>query len=162
MVIETVFRLANFLAVIGWIVLVPATLFGWRRAIDGLCGAVIPLVLAAAYVVVLASFWGGTKVDLNSVAGISALFQQPAAALAGWLHYLAFDMVVGVMLARRMQEGGVPRLIMLPVMLLTFFVGPTGFLLFHAVRLARGGVANPPPPAKARPARRSPNAAPKA
>ncbi len=163
MVVETVFRLANFLAVIGWIVLVPATLFGWKRAIDGLCGVAVPLVLAAAYVVVLASSWSGVKVDLNSVAGISALFQQPAAALAGWLHYLAFDMVVGVMLARRMQQDGVPRLVMLPVMLLTFFVGPAGFLLFHAVRLARGNLASaPPPPTKSKPARRTAGPASKA
>ena len=148
MAVETVFRIANFLAVIGWIVLVPAALFGWNRGLDRVCGTVVPLILAGAYVLVTAAFWSGIHVDIDSVAGISALFRQPAAALAGWLHYLAFDMLIGVMLARRMMEDRVPRFVMLAVLLLTFFVGPAGFLLFHAVSLARGNTAGGRKPAR--------------
>lgn len=159
MAVETLFRLANFAAVIAWAVLLAAALFGWRRALERFCGTVAPLLLAAAYVVVIAASWGG-KVDLGSLAGISAVFQQPAAALAGWLHYLAFDMLIGVMLARRMMEDAVPRLVMAPVLLLTFFFGPAGFLLFHGVRLARSGLAAPAAPGRPAKARRSP--APKA
>ena len=139
MSLETLFRLANFVAVIGWIVLVPACLLGRERGIDWICGSAIPTLLAAAYVVVIVAFWGGARVDFSSLAGIMALFRQPAAALAGWLHYLAFDMLVGVLLARRMMQSRMPLLVVVPVLLLTFFAGPAGFLLHQAAMLARGG-----------------------
>ena len=141
MVIETVFRIANFLAVIGWMVLLPAALFGWQRGLERVCGAIIPMILAGAYGLVLVSFWGRVHVDVDSVAAISAMFRQPAAALAGWLHYLAFDLLIGVMLAQRMREDGVPWFVMMTILVLTAFAGPAGFLLFQGVRVARGNSA---------------------
>jgi uncharacterized membrane protein YkvI len=146
--LETVFRIANFGAVIGWVVLICAALFGWERGRDRVAGTIVPLLLAAAYVVVLGSHWGSAQGDFSSLAGVQTLFRQPAAVLAGWMHYLAFDMLVGVFLARRMMEEGVPRVLRLAVLPLTFFFGPAGFLLYHAIHLARGGI-------EAKPARRT-------
>jgi uncharacterized membrane protein YkvI len=148
MYLEGVFRIANFGAVVGWIVLIAAAMFGWDRGRDRVAGTIVPLLLAGAYVVVIVSHWNGMQGDFSSLAGVQALFRQPAAVLAGWMHYLAFDMLVGVMLARRMMEEGVPRLLRLVVLPLTFFFGPAGFLLYHAIRLARGGIAAPTPARK--------------
>ena len=145
--LEAVFRIANFGAVIAWIVLVLAAVFGWRGALTGFCGRLVPLLLAAAYVVLLVTHWNGAQVDFTSLAGVGAMFRLPAAMLAGWLHYLAFDLLVGVMVVERFLDERMPRLLLLPVLPLVFFFGPAGWLVFAAIRFARRG--NSPPPAKA-------------
>jgi len=154
---EAVFRIANFLAVIGWIVLILAALFRWERGLDRVAGFFIPLVLSGTYVAVLATHWGSLHGDFSSMAGVAALFRQPAALLAGWVHYLAFDMLVGAMLARRMMDERIPRVLMLIVLPVTFFLGPAGFVVFHLIRGARIGLGSGS--AGGRPARPRPRAA---
>lgn len=146
--LDTVFRIANFGAVIGWIVLVAATLAGWRRALDRFCGLVVPVLLAVAYVVLLVAHWGGARGDFSSLSGVAALFRNPAVLTAGWLHYLAFDLLVGVMIAGQFLDERMPRILLLPVLPLTFFFGPAGWLLFQAIRFVRRDSA--PAPRKAR------------
>ena len=74
--LEAVFRIANFGAVIAWIVLVLAAVFGWRGALTGFCGRLVPLLLAAAYVVLLVTHWNGAQVDFTSLAGVGSMFRQ--------------------------------------------------------------------------------------
>ena len=141
--LEAVFRIANFGAVIAWIVLVLAAVFRWRGALERFCGLLVPVLLAAAYVVLLVTHWGGAQGDFSTLAGVGALFRQPAALLAGWLHYLAFDLVIGTAIALRVTDDRMPRLLLLPVLPLTFFFGPAGWLLFQAIRFARRGGSAP-------------------
>ncbi len=138
--LEAVFRIANFGAVVAWIVLVLAAVFGWRRALERFCGSLVPLLLASAYVVLLVTHWGGAG-DFASLAGVAALFRQPPLLLAGWLHYLAFDLLVGVMIAERFLDDRLPRILLLPVLPLTFFFGPAGWLVFQAICFARRDAA---------------------
>ncbi len=142
---EAVFRIANFLAVIGWIVLIAAALFRWERGLDRIAGFGIPLVLSVTYAAVLVMHGGGLYRDISSLDGLAALFHQRAALVAGWLHYLAFDMLIGVMLARRMLDERMPRILMLIVLPVTFFLGPVGFLAFQLIRGARYGLSSPVP-----------------
>ena len=81
----------------------PAAVFGWRRR----AGAVLRPVwcrccwrwrMSCCSSRQLAR--GGVQGDFSSLAGVGALFRQPAALLAGWLHYLAFDLLVGVAIVR--------------------------------------------------------------
>ena len=62
------------------------------------------------------------------------MFREPWALLAGWVHYLCFDMAVGIWLVRDAQRRGVPRTALLPCLGLTFLLGPLGLLLYSAVR----------------------------
>jgi hypothetical protein len=62
------------------------------------------------------------------------LFTDPAIALAGWLHYLAFDLFVGAWITRTAQAARIPHLLILPCLVLTFLFGPAGFLAFTALR----------------------------
>jgi hypothetical protein len=54
--------------------------------------------------------------------------------LAGWIHYLAFDLFVGSWEARDARQRGVPHLALVPCLALTFLFGPAGWLLYGAVR----------------------------
>ncbi len=141
--LEAIFRIANFGAVVGWIVLALAAVFGWRGAMERFCGLFVPLLLATAYVVLVVAYWGRTPGDFSSLGGVAALFRSPAAVLAGWLHYLAFDLLIGTAIAQRFLTDRLPRVLLLPVLPLTFFFGPAGWLLFQAIVFARQGGASP-------------------
>jgi hypothetical protein len=56
------------------------------------------------------------------------------ALLAGWTHYLAFDLFIGGWEVRDAQRRGISHLLVVPALILTFLVGPAGLLLYLAIR----------------------------
>ena len=68
------------------------------------------------------------------MANVQLLFTSPMAALAGWVHYLAFDLFVGCWIARKSDELNISRLIQAPILLATFMFGPFGYLLFMLLK----------------------------
>jgi hypothetical protein len=52
------------------------------------------------------------------------------------VHYLAFDLFVGGVIAKQADEIGLSRLIQAPILLLTFMFGPFGYLLFILIKTA--------------------------
>ena len=133
---ETLFSLANPLAMLGWLAL---ALFPFRRAVNWwLCGVAVPALFAAAYVVALAIGVPSAEGGFSTLPRMMALFDSPWVALAGWLHYLAFDLFIGAWMARRAAEEGWSRWLLLPCLPLTFLAGPLGLLLFFAISAARG------------------------
>jgi hypothetical protein len=65
------------------------------------------------------------------------LFTQPEIALAGWVHYLAFDLLIGAWIARMARAEGISHLLVLPLVALTFLFGPAGYLAFTLLRASR-------------------------
>ncbi len=131
---DALFQLANTLALAAWVALavaVPGRRF--TRTVWLVTGRVLPLLFAAAYVALLATSWpaGG---GFGSLAAVRVLFDAPAALLAGWLHYLAFDLFVGTWIAQHAARVGMPRLAVLPVLALTFLFGPAGLLVHFALQ----------------------------
>ena len=70
------------------------------------------------------------------------LFTSPEIALAGWIHYLAFDLFVGAWEVRTARREGIAFLLVLPCLALTFLFGPAGFLVFSMLRAARATQLN--------------------
>ena len=121
------FSLINGLALAGWAVLLLAprrwTVLGWvpRLVVPGLI-AVICVALMGAYV-------AGAGGGFGSIAEVRTLFMSDPVLVAGWGHYLAFDLLIGSLLADRLDRAGVTRWLQVPVLLLTFMFGPAGWLL---------------------------------
>ena len=61
-------------------------------------------------------------------------FSAETAVVAGWAHYLVFDMFVGSWEARDAQRIGLHHLFVLPCLVMTFLVGPIGLVLYLMVR----------------------------
>lgn len=138
---ETVFSAASTLAMIGWLVLIAGIVLKRNPLRDTIAGRAIPLVLSAAYTVFILAFWWTTEGGFDSLANVQKLFTSPWAALAGWVHYLAFDLTIGALLSRRIMHGGLSRLYLVPVLPLTFLFGPIGYLLANFILLTRKGDA---------------------
>jgi hypothetical protein len=131
---EAVFRAANTLALVSWVLLATRP----RAAmVQRLTGTVVPVMLAVTYSVLAALFIGRGPGDFNSLAGVSALFANPWVLLAGWIHYLAFDLLIGVWEVRDAARRGVTHWLVVPCLALTFLLGPAGWLLYQAVRRTR-------------------------
>ena len=95
-----------------------------------------PLLVAAVYVYLLAGHRPPPGSGFSSLAQVAALFSSPYALLAGWLHYLAFDLFIGAWEARDGLRFGVSRWLLLPCQVLTFLFGPVGLALYLLIKLA--------------------------
>jgi hypothetical protein len=95
----------------------------------------VPAILAALYVpLIWAGFHEAPGGGYGSIEEIRALFASDSALVAGWFHYLAFDLFVGTWIVRDGLDRGVPALLILLCLPLTFLFGPAGLLLFLALR----------------------------
>lgn len=80
--------------------------------------------------------------DYN-IAGLQNLFVSKGGLVLGWTHYLAFDLFVGQWIARDADNKGFHRLVQVPILLLTFLMGPVGFFIWLLVRERRARAMNP-------------------
>ena len=68
--------------------------------------------------------------DFGSLESVMALFTKENAVLAGWVHYLAFDLLIGMWMVQKNRQLGMHQLLMVPCLFFAFMAGPLGFLLF--------------------------------
>jgi hypothetical protein len=130
---EQAFSIANLAAMIGWVGLI--LLPRWRWLMAALRFGIIAL-LSVAYAALIFSFAAGAEgAGFSSLAGVRALFAVPPLLLAGWIHYLAFDLFVGTVIAEKSDARGLSRFIQAPILIATFMLGPLGYLL-HIASLA--------------------------
>jgi hypothetical protein len=130
---EALFAVASPLALAGWVALVLFPLV--PRAATAVALAV-PLALSTLYTALILAFWAGAEGGYGSLPAVMRLFDQPPVALAGWVHYLAFDLLAGLWMARRARAQGIAHLLILPCLALTFLFGPTGLLSFAVLATA--------------------------
>ena len=101
---ETIFSIANTTALLSWIWLAVAPRWIWTRRI---VQTAIPLLLSAAYLILVAAFFGQSEGGFGSLPDVMKLFTNKNVALAGWIHYLAFDLIVGGWEVRDSQQRGI-------------------------------------------------------
>ena len=130
------FDLAGLLAMLGWAGLLVSLFVKAARPIAWPAAqAVVPAILAVAYILLLAEGWGAEGGGFGSIPEVRALFADDSALAAGWLHYLAFDLFIGAWIVRDGTARAVHPLLILPCLPLAFLFGPTGLLLYLLVRL---------------------------
>lgn len=129
---EQIFSLCGMLVLPGWLLLVFLPRWKWTARL--VCPVVIPLVLACVYLWLIVTTFGRTPGGFGSLAEVSLLFQNPRALLAGWIHYLAFDLFIGSWEVRDAQRVGIHPLLVVPCLVLTFLFGPIGLLLYFILR----------------------------
>lgn len=132
---DSLFQIANMTALAGWLVLLASPLF--PNTAYRISGAAIPLLLSIAYAGLILAYFGQGDGGFDTLANVMKLFSRPEAVLAGWIHYLAFDLFVGAWEARTARAEGIPFLLVVPCLALTFLFGPAGFLAFSILRGTR-------------------------
>jgi len=139
MSLEAIFSLASAVAMLGWLglVFVPK----WAPARELIPSVIVPVMLALIYTFLMLSFRDEASVDggFGTLAEVKALFTVDAFLLAGWIHYLAFDLFVGAWILRDSQGHQINHFLILPCLFFTLMAGPFGLLLYLALRAVLRG-----------------------
>ena len=140
---EAIFGAVNLLAMIAWAALILAP----RK--PALLAAVLYLgvgLLCLVYAAGLVSLVGGLVdpvgpagggVDFTTIEGVRSIFASNGGVTVGWTHYLAFDLFVGLWIARDADAKGFSRWVQAPILFATLMAGPLGLLVWLVVRERR-------------------------
>ena len=135
---NSAFGAVNLLARIAWgaVILLPR----WPALLSAILYlgvGLLCLLYAGGLLGVLSGLiTGGSQggADFNSIAGVRAIFSSDVGVVIGWTHYLAFDLFVGLWIARDADAKSISRLIQAPILLATLMAGPLGLFVWLIVR----------------------------
>ena len=129
---DQVFSIANTTAALAWTGLV---LFQHRRWARDIVVISAVALFAIVYVAIVATTFGQSDGGFSTLTGVATLFGNRWLLVAGWVHYLAFDLLVGRWEVLDAERLAIPRWLMAPILVLTFMFGPAGWLMYAAVQL---------------------------
>jgi hypothetical protein len=135
--LSDLFKIANITAMVGWAVLILLPNWAWADTVIK-SGIVVALSVFYVYVLFIRKNIEGEKYPKGSFAtleGVVNLFKNPKSVLGGWVHYLAFDLMLGLYIKHEANAIGMPYWLQIPCYLLTFMFGPAGYLLFWVLQM---------------------------
>lgn len=144
------------IAIVAWLLLMLLPTWKVTRWIAET--AVFPVFLSIVYVLgivpLLMRTGPGIMADFGSAEGVTRLLANPDVALVAWIHILAFDQLVALMIYREnMQHRYVPLPVQSVLLFATLMFGPAGFLTYYLLRAwSRGRRAAAGQPAETEPA----------
>jgi hypothetical protein len=129
---DFVFSVANWIVMAGWAALLLAPL---RREALVMAARFASAAVCAIYLLLLArGLIAGPGLPegagFGTLDGVVALLSRREAMLAGWVHFLAFDLFVGSWMTEDAPRAGVPHWLLVPLLALTLMAGPVGLLLY--------------------------------
>ena len=132
------FSMVNLLALIAWTGLIflprwPALLSSVLYLGVGLLCLIYATGLIGLLSGLIPNPQGGGA-DFATIEGVRAVFASDAGVTIGWTHYLAFDLFVGLWIARDGDAKGISRLVQAPILLATFIAGPLGLGIWLLLR----------------------------
>ncbi|MEQ8470269.1 MAG: ABA4-like family protein [Marinoscillum sp.] len=130
-----IFELVNFVALIAWALMIFTP--HWKYTQKMVTTLVVPFILAVAYILIIAFCSTGSGFDFSSLAEIRNLFNNDYMLLAGWIHYLAFDLLVGCWILKKAFSENWPLYMSIPSLLFTFIMGPVGLFIFMLTYFAK-------------------------
>lgn len=135
---ERLFEIASAFVLIGWLALIVAPL---RRGLAVTVARLVVVLLCGGYFAMVVAGLAGPGLpagaNFDSLGGVRLLLSTPEALLAGWVHYLAFDLFIGSWQVEDAPAAKVPHWLLLPCLVLTFVAGPVGLLMYFIVKAAR-------------------------
>ena len=101
---------------------------------------VAPFLLAGAYGFIAYNiFLEGNTLDsfelYSGLDGLYSMFANEAFLLVFWIHFLAISLFLGAWISRDSQRYVVPRFFVIISLILTYFTGPVGLLIYWFIRI---------------------------
>ncbi len=132
MTADKVFRIANILALLPWILM--AVFPKWEYTAIVINSYIFPISLSLLYTLYISLSFGKSKGNFRTLDGLASLFRNKNALLAGWIHYLAFDILVGVYEWKDALSISLPQYLLIPALFFTLMFGPFGYILYLSIR----------------------------
>lgn len=133
---ETLFTIVTYGVVPGWLLLLIVP--DWRYTRIVVHTMLLPGLLALVYVYLVLRYFGEAEGGFGSLTDVALLFQHPYVLLAGWVHYLCFDLLAGIWIHENARKRGISRWIVVPCQVFTFFLGPSGLMMYLIARSVHG------------------------
>ena len=71
----------------------------------------------------------------NGLDGLYSMFANEALLLVFWLHFLAISLFMGAWIVRDSKRYLIPRIVTIPSLILTYFTGPVGLVIYWFFRI---------------------------
>ncbi len=131
---DLILSICNMFVLPGWLLLV--FLPRWKWTLGVISAGIIPFVIGIVYLGLMLSQLSNWPegAGFGSVAELNAGFSNPYILVAGFIHYLAFDLFLGCWEVRDAQKNNIPHWMVVPCLIPTFLAGPIGLALYLILR----------------------------
>ena len=135
---ENIYLVANYGVIPFWLLLIIFPNHGITNFFAQ--SIVAPLLLATGYVYLTYKlFLDGNILDgfelYNGIDGLYAMFSNETLLLIFWLHFLAISLFAGAWVVRDSRKYFIPKIITIPSLILTYFSGPLGLVIYWFIRI---------------------------
>ena len=135
---ENIYLIANWGVIPFWLLLIFLPNHGVTNFF--VQSIIAPLLLASAYVFVAYDiFLEGNILDsfelYSGLDGLYSMFSNESFLLVFWIHFLTISLFLGAWISRDSQRYMVPRFFVIISLVLTYFTGPVGLLIYWFIRI---------------------------
>ena len=135
---ENIYLVANWGVIPFWLLLI---FIPYNQLTNFLAQSVIaPLLLAVGYTYLSYRIYqDGNIFDgfelYSGLDGLYSMFANEALLLIFWLHFLAISLFAGSWIVRDSKRYLIPKVITVPSLILTYFSGPVGLVIYWFFRI---------------------------
>ena len=135
---ENIYLFANWGIIPFWLLLI---FLPYHQLTNFFTQSVIPLLILAFGYVYLSYriFIEGSILDsfelYNGLDGLYSMFANETLLLIFWLHFLAISLFAGSWIVRDSRKYFIPKIIIIPSLILTYFTGPLGLVVYWFFRI---------------------------
>ena len=135
---ENIYLMANWGVLPFWLLLIILPNHGVTNFL--VQSIIAPLLLAGAYAFVAYNiFLEGNILDsfelYSGLDGLYSMFSNESFLLVFWIHFLTISLFLGAWITRDSQKYMVPRFFVIISLILTYFTGPAGLLIYWFIRI---------------------------
>ena len=135
---ENIYLVANWGVIPFWLLLILAPNHGLTNFLAQ--SVIAPLLLATGYSYLTYNLYLEKNVfdgfELYSgLDGLYSMFSNEILLLIFWLHFLAISLFAGAWIIRDARRYLIPKIITIPSLILTYFSGPVGLVIYWLLRI---------------------------
>ena len=135
---ENIYLVANWGVIPFWLLLILAPNHGLTNFLAQ--SVIAPLLLAMGYLYLSYNLYLEKNLfdgfELYSgLDGLYSMFANEILLLIFWLHFLAISLFAGAWIIRDARRYLIPKIITIPSLILTYFSGPVGIVIYWLIRI---------------------------
>mgnify|MGYP001182520855 CR=1 FL=1 len=136
--VENIYLVANWGVIPFWLLLIIFPNYGITTFFAH--SVIAPILLAVGYAFFSYNLYLENNIldgfELYSgIDGLYSMFANETLLLLFWLHFLAISLFVGSWIVRDSRKYLIPRIIVIPSLILTYFTGPIGLVVYWFLRI---------------------------
>ena len=135
---ENIYLVANWGVIPFWLLLI----FAPNHSLTNFFvqSIIVPMLLAVGYIYLSYNLYLENNIFdgfelYGGLDGLYSMFANESLLLIFWLHFLAISLFAGSWIIRDSKRYFIPKIITIPSLILTYFTGPVGILVYWFFRI---------------------------